>query len=134
MAKVTVIDIDLGFNINDIITENAEALTSEAKAELDRVITVAKLVQQKKEEKSQEKSQAIDAITQSIAAAYEKLASAGEDGILCSDIMDIVKDHIPNTSAFALRMKKYLRDEGNKYALTRKKHKGNQHYVFLPFN
>ena len=48
--------------------------------------------------------------------------------------MDIVGEHVPTTSAFTLRMKKILRDNGNLYSLERKKFKGNQHYVFSPFN
>jgi hypothetical protein len=48
--------------------------------------------------------------------------------------MDIVNEHVPNSSAFTLRMKKILRDQGNPYALERKKRKGNPHYIFSPFN
>ena len=42
MAKLSIIEIDLGININDIIQENVEAVTGDAKKQLDAAISVAK--------------------------------------------------------------------------------------------
>lgn len=133
-TKVSVIEIDLGVDVDSIISENLEALTGKAKQELDTAIELIKQRDELKNKKKNEKDKANDAITQSIEEAYNKLVGADSDGVLCSDIIDIVSNNIANASAFTLRMKKFLRDNGNQYTLQRKKIKGNQHYILLPFN
>jgi hypothetical protein len=134
MAKVSIIEIDLGADIDEIISENVEELTGQAKQELDEAIEAAKERDALREQKASDKKKADDAVTAVMEAAYQRLVDAGADGVLCSDIMDIVNEHVPNSSAFTLRMKKILRDQGNPYALERKKRKGNPHYIFSPFN
>lgn len=134
MAKVSIIEIDLGADIDEIISENVEELTGNAKRELDQAIELAKQRDEIREQKATEKKKADDAVTTVMDVAYQRLVDAGADGVLCSDIMEIVNEHVPNSSAFSLRMKKILRDQGNPYALSRKKRKGNPHYIFSPFN
>jgi hypothetical protein len=134
MTNVSIIEIDLGTNIDEIIEEDVETLTGAAKQELDTAIDLAKTRDSLREEKSSEKQKATNALTEVITESFDRLVAAGDDGILCSDIMDIVQKQIPNGSAFTIRMKKILRDKGNPYSLGRKKRKGNQHYVFTPFN
>lgn len=134
MAKVSIIEIDLGADIDEIISENVEELTGQAKQELDQAIELAKQRDALREQKANDKKKADDAVTTVMEMAYQRLIDAGADGVLCSDIMDVVNEHVPNSSAFSLRMKKILRDQGNLYALSRKKRKGNPHYIFSPFN
>jgi hypothetical protein len=134
MAKVSIIEINLGADINEIISENVEELTGQAKHELDQAIELAKQRDALREQKTNDKKEADNAVTAVMETAYQRLVDAGPEGIICSDIMDTVSEHVPNSSAFALRMKKILRDKGNPYSLTRKKHKGNPHYIFRIFN
>jgi len=134
MAKVSIIEIDLGADIDEIISENVTELTGKAKEELDQAIELAKQRDALREQKANDKKKADDAVTTVMEIAYQRLVDAGADGVLCSDIMDIVNEHVPNSSAFTLRMKKILRDQGNPYALARKKRKGNPHYIFSPYN
>ena len=52
MAKVVVIDVNLGINLDDLILESAKDLTTNAKEELDGVISAAKAVQSLKVKKT----------------------------------------------------------------------------------
>lgn len=133
-TKITVIPIDLGYDVQDLINEGVEELTGEAKQELETAIAVAKERDALREKQNTEKNKAQDAVTAIMEQVYEQIAGAGENGVLCSDIMNSVSDHIPNSSAFTLRMKKLLRDKGNPYTITRKKVQGNPHYVFIAYN
>lgn len=134
MTKVSIIEIDLGTDIDALIAENVKELTGAAKKELDNAIEIAQQRDALREKKATERQQATDAVTSVMLTARDELIKAGSEGILCDDVIAIVSDHVPNSSAFTLRMKKILREEGNTYALSRKKHKGKQRYVFTPFN
>lgn len=130
-TKVTIIPIDLGYNIQDLIAEGVEELTGQAKNELEAAITMAK---ERDTLRIKQNSQNTDRLTTVMEDAYNKIVQAGDQGIMCSEILSAVSDLIPNSSAFALRMKKLLRDKGNPFSLTRKKVLGNPHYVFIAFN
>ena len=134
VTKVIIIEVNLGTDIDEIISEGVEELTGAAKQELDQAIGLAKQRDQLRNKKESDKKKTDDAVTTAMESAYQRLSDAGTDGVLCSDIMDIINKHVPNSSAFALRMKKILRDQGNPYALERKKRKGNPHYIFRTFN
>jgi hypothetical protein len=134
MAKVSIIEVNLGADVDEIISENVTELTGQAQQELDQALDLAKQRDALREQKANDKKKAGDAVTTVMTTAYQRLVDAGEDGVLCSDIMDIVVEQVPNSSAFTLRMKKILRDQENPYALLRKKRKGNPHYIFQPFN
>ena len=134
MTNVTIIEVNLGADIDTIISEDVKELTGTAKKELDDAIDLAQQRDALRNKKSTEKKQTSDALTGVMITAFGRLVDAGTEGILCSDVMTIVSEHIPNSSAFALRMRKILKDQGSPYILERKKRKGNWHYIFSPFN
>jgi hypothetical protein len=134
MAKVVIIDVDLGLDLDAIITESAKQLTKDAKDELDQAIAVMDSAKKLKEEADRQKNEAITGIDNAMTAIYDKLVSAGSNGISVEDIMESVKAFIPNSSAFSLRMNNVLSKRGNPYRLIRAKVNGKPHYVFTPFN
>jgi len=133
-TKITIIPIDLGYNVQDLIAEGVEELTGQAKQELETAISVAKERDALRDKQTIAKNQATDHITSAMESAYDKIAQSGENGVLCSEILNLVCDKIPNSSAFTLRMKKLLREKGNPYSITRAKVQGNPHYIFIPYN
>lgn len=134
MTKLSIIEIDLGININDVIQENVEAVTGEAKKQLDAAISVAKQKDELIKKQKLEKQSSNDITEKVMSDAFDALVKAGDEGCLCSDILDIVQGHIPNASAFSLRMKKILRDKDNPYTLKRFKRQGNPRYKFESYN
>jgi len=134
MTKLSIIEIDLGININDVIQENVEAVTGEAKKQLDAAISVAKQKDELIKKQKLEKQSTNDITEKVMSDAFDALVKAGEEGCLCSDMLDIVQGHIPNASAFSLRMKKILRDKDNPYTLKRYKKQGNPRYKFESYN
>lgn len=134
MTKVTVIPIDLGFDIRELINEGVEELTGQAKQELDTAIAIAKDRDALRKKQDSEKNRVHDAISEVMRQAYDKISESGENGILCDQILEFVSSHIPNSSAFTLRMKKMLRDKGNPYSIVRKKMDGAHRYLFIEFN
>lgn len=134
MAKVVVIDVNLGINLDDLILESAKDLTTNAKEELDGVISAAKAVQSLKVKKTAEKEQNKNDTIIIIEEAFNMLELAGSKGIPVDTIITTVKPHIPNSSAFALRMKTLLSSKDNPYRLVRTSIDGIPHYLFTNFN
>lgn len=134
MAKVVVIDVDFGFDIDKIISESAQELTTNAKNELDGAISAAKSVQEIKNQKIAAKEQSVNNIQISMEKAYDALKSARGSGVAVQTIMDLVSPHIPNSSAFMLRMKKMLSAKDNPYRLVRATIEGVPHYIFTSYN
>ena len=94
-TKVSIIEIDLGTDIDDIISEGVEELTGAAKQELDQAIELTKQRDELRNKKETDKKKIGDAVTTILDSAYQRLVDAGTDGVLCSDIMDIVNEHVP---------------------------------------
>ncbi len=134
MAKVVVIDVDLGINLDEIIEESAKELTNNARRELDGALAIAESVKRIKEEKMQQKTNQTTGITTAMEEAFKKLEAAGTNGVIVDEILEIVKQFVPNSSAFALRMNNILSTKGNPYRLIRSKINKIPHYIFTPFN
>lgn len=133
-TKVTIIAVDLGASVDDIIAESVAELTGQAKVELDQAMGVARETQRVRIEREQAAQAATDKLTTAMNAAYDALINASSTGLPVSSVMAIVADAVPNSSAFTLRMKHILAEKGNPYILERKKIHGTPHYVFTPFN
>ena len=133
-TKVSIIEVDLGEDIDNMISEDVIELTQEAKQELDNTIAVAKNVQKLKEQKNLEKQESKDSLQKILGTTYNNLIEAGKEGILAESIVESVKPLIKTASAFSLRMKTYLRNKGNEYIMVRKKIDKKPHYVLEPYN
>lgn len=133
MTNVSIIEIDLG-QIHKIISEDVAELHGEAKQKLEQAIEQQKNIEQiriQREEQKQSKTNVVDNI---MTEAYNKLIKAGSNGVPANTIMELVNPTIANASAFTLRMKTKLREEGNPYIIIRKKINKEPHYIFELFN
>lgn len=133
-TKVSIIEVDLGEDIDSMISEDVIELTQEAKQELDNTIAVAKNVQKLKEQKDLSKQKSKDDLQKILDTTYNNLTEADNKGILAEDIVESVKPLIKTASAFSLRMKTYLRNKGNEYIMVRKKIDKKPYYVLEPYN
>jgi hypothetical protein len=128
--KVSIIDVDLGVSVADIIANEIRSLDDATRAKVDESIEMAKATERTKEARQK----ATDRATELMETAYDILEGAKEKGVAVTTILEFVKEAITTSSAFSLRMKKILSDKGNPYLLERKKVDGILSYVFAPFN
>ncbi len=132
-TKITVVDIDLGISVDDIISGHVTELTEQSRQELDKTIELAKIVQeQKKARETQAKTQQ-EQFETGFAAICDLLLKAA-DGLTFQEIIDKTGLKVATQSAFTLRFKRYLAINGNKYALIRNKVAGAVRYTLKPFN
>ncbi len=134
MAKVVVVNVDLGIDLAQLITESAKELTKDARKELDEAISVMESAKRIKEETDRQKQETVNNMDNALNKIYDMLVGAGGKGLPVEEIMNKVKSFIPNSSAFSLRMNNILSKKGNPYRLIRLKVNGIPHYVFTPFN
>jgi sugar-specific transcriptional regulator TrmB len=117
MAKIVVIDVDLGINVEELIANNAKELTDLAKQELDEAIAVAESAKKLQAEKTAKAKSTVDGIQRVLDESYEMLESAKEEGVAVDKIILHVKEFIPNSSAFTIRMNNILSARDNPYRL-----------------
>jgi hypothetical protein len=129
-TKVSIVEVDLGVSVADIIANEIRSLSDATKAKVDEAIELSKAAERTKEARQK----ATDRATQLMETAYDTLEGAGEKGVPAATILEFVREAITTPSAFSLRMKKILSDKGNPYLLERKKLDGVMSYIFVPFN
>jgi len=134
MTKVSIIEVDLGFNVNELINRDILELSADTKQKLDTAIAEKKQILETKQKLDAKKLQQENEISKIMAEAYNKLESAGDNGVPVDDILAATMPTIPNGSAFTLRMKTILRENGNKWAMIRKKVNRIPCYCFILFN
>lgn len=134
MTKVSIIDVDLGITIDDLIQKNVAALSQTAQNELEAAVAAAKKVKELKEKKDLEASEAQDKIDSVMNNIYQKLVDSNTEGVSLETITQLTEGTISSMSAFTLRMKKILRDKGNPFAMNKRKKNGVQYYFFDPYN
>ena len=134
MTKVSIIAVDLGFDVDELINRDISELSADAKLMLDVAIADKKKILETKQRLDAKKNQQEAEINRVMTDAYTKLENAGSNGVPVDDLLVDVIGTIPNSSAFTLRMKTMLRDNGNKWAIIRKKINKVACYCFIPFN
>jgi len=129
--KISIFDVDLGLNINEVITGAIQELTSEAQSQLDQTIELAKITQKLRIENEQNKKQAATKLEDDMNAAYAKLAETVNVGIPTTELLNMVSGSCSTHSTFSLRMNKMLYNKGNEYILKNKVVKGVKMTMFV---
>jgi len=134
MVKVSIIDVDLGCSVDQIINDAVMELSTETKKTIEEAVEQANAVQRLKDEKQQEKARADSQADQAIEAALKLLRDAGDNGVLITDLMAAVYPGITTPSALTMRLKARLRQAGNDYILDRTGRLDKARYSLKPFN
>jgi hypothetical protein len=126
MQKFTIIDVDLGYNVDQIINEDIVEITSKMKEDIDSAITVSKATQQVRDSKKIKEDKA-DHILNTL---YEQLIDPQniDHKLQLDHITKEIDGAIANVGAFVTRMKTLLRNKGGIYMILKKKINGEQCY------
>ena len=141
MVKMTIVEVDLGQDIDDIINEDVEEMTEQTRQVVDEAIAQKKTVETGRMVQAQQKIQKEQQTKNALERVYEALlgttlGAAEQDSCLSlEDMAELAKPTIINTSALILQMKSFIRkDKGNAYVLKRRTRNKKPVYVLLPFN
>jgi hypothetical protein len=125
-SKITIIDVDLGVSVQDLIDKEVEVFTGETKKLVDKMVEAQKQVQATKQKIEEEKQIAVQTLEQ----VYNDLDAAGDTGLPVKETWERVKDVVSTPSAFTLKMKNLMTEKGCKKLMIRAKINKVEHYIF----
>lgn len=124
--KVEILDVDLGCDVKQIITDDLVKMTAEQIAEISTIVDAEKTTQDYVARKKNEKDSAKKAIDGKMEAAYQAMLLGP---VLVKETVAAMAPEVANGSAFVLRMKTYLRAKGGEHYIERVHDK----YVLKPY-
>lgn len=137
MAKMTIVDVDLGQDIADIISDDVEEMTGQLQQVIDEAIEEKRTVETERIKKAAAKTEKSKQILEALDAVYTALleASGRDEMVGLTSMMSLVHPVITNSSALILQLKSYIRKhKGNEYVLTRRTRDKKPVYLLVPFN
>jgi hypothetical protein len=129
-TRFIVIPVNLGINIDDIISTDLTDLTTESRSELDKALNIAKAVQSVKIEKTKQKEEKTTKLQQNIIALYEAIKNANTTGVSSKDIKTILNDESANLSTLTPKLRTYLKEQDPEYELEKITRAGTIYYRF----
>jgi len=129
-TRFIVIPVNLGINIDDIISTDLTDLTTESRSELDKALNIAKAVQSVKIEKTKQKEEKTTKLQQNIIALYEAIKNANITGVSSKDIKTILNDESANLSTLTPKLRTYLKEQDPEYELEKVTRAGTVYYRF----
>lgn len=137
MAKMTVVEVDLGQDIDDIINEDVEEMTEQTRQAVDEAIAQKKTVETARTVQTQQKLRKEQDTRLALEGVYRALLESLKLDTCLSleEMAEIAKPAITSTSALILQVKSFIRKEkGNAYVLKRQTKNKKPVYILLPFN
>jgi len=129
-TRFIVIPVNLGINIDDIISTDLTDLTTESRSELDKALNIAKAVQSVKIEKTKQKKEKTTKLQLNIIALYEAIKNANITGVSSKDIKTILNDESANLSTLTPKLRTYLKEQDPEYELEKVTRAGTVYYRF----
>jgi len=129
-TRFIVIPVNLGINIDDIISTDLTDLTTESRSELDKALNIAKAVQSVKIEKTKQKEEKTTKLQKNIIALYEAIKNANTTGVSSKDIKTILNDESANLSTLTPKLRTYLKEQDPEYELEKVTRAGTVYYRF----
>ena len=129
-TRFIVIPVNLGINIDDIISTDLTDLTTESRSELDKALNIAKAVQSVKIEKTKQKEEKTTKLQQNIIALYEAIKNANTTGVSSKDVKTILHDESANLSTLTPKLRTYLKEQDPEFELEKVTRAGTVYYRF----
>lgn len=133
-TQVFTIELDLGFDIEELINTEINKLSEESQKLLDDSIEKALQTQKIKYTKKESKAKQDAQLTEVLTNSYNKLLDKISNGVPVTDILEMCKPHIESMASFQSKFKAFMRTKGNPYYLAKVKRSKVQYYYLLPFN
>lgn len=116
---VTIVPVDLGEDVSDIISREVFEITELNRDKLDVIRQTAALTVATRDRKVAQRQQSDDTIRACLDAVLEALLNAGPRGVPAADVMSLVSPHISTLPAFTLRMKSHLKRSASQHTIAR---------------
>lgn len=125
-TKITIINVDLGVTVQDLIDKEVEIFTGETKKLVDKMVEQQKHVAATKRQIEDDKRKLVY-ILESI---YEDLDKAEDEGLPVQEVWERAKEAVKTPSAFTLKMKSMMAEKSSKKLFVRAKINKIERYLF----
>ena len=132
-TKFLVIPVNLGFDVDDIITTDLTELTSESRSELNKAINIAKAAQNILTEKTKAKEEKTSKLQQDIAKIYDSIISKGNTGTTSKEIRDLIGPEV-NMSTLTAKLKLHIKGQNENLELEKVTRAGIVYYRITEVN
>lgn len=132
-TKITIIDINLGQEIDQLIADDVSQLTSKNMADINKAIEEKQLEMQAKTEKTTKMNTADKVRKDVLEKIYAELL--GRENMTIKEMLELASPLTSNTSALVTMLKTFIRKERhNEYVLQKKTLNREIIYFLMPFN
>ncbi len=125
-TKITIINVDLGVAVQDLIDKEVEVFTGETKKLVDKMLEQQRHVAATKRQIEDDKKKLVDILD----TIYEDLDKAGDEGLPVQEVWERAKEAVKTPSAFTLKMKNMMTERGSKKLFVRTKVNKVERYIF----
>jgi hypothetical protein len=125
-TKITIINVDLGVAVQDLIDKEVEVFTGETKKLVDKMLEQQRHVATTKRQIEDDKRKLVDILE----TIYEDLDKAGDEGLPVQEVWERAKEAVKTPSAFTLKMKNMMVERQSKKLFVRTKINKIERYVF----
>jgi hypothetical protein len=132
-TKFLVIPVNLGFDVDDIITTDLTELTSESRSELNKAINIAKAAQNLLTEKTKAKEEKTSRLQQDIVKIYDSIISNGNTGTTSKEIRNLIGQEV-NMSTLTAKLKLHIKGQNEKLELEKVTRAGVVYYRITEVN
>jgi hypothetical protein len=132
-TKFLVIPVNLGFDVDDIITTDLTELTSESRSELNKAINIAKAAQNIVTEKTKAKEEKTSRLQQDVVKIYDSMTSKGNTGTTSKEIRDLIGPEV-NMSTLTAKLKLHIKTQNEKLELEKVTRAGVVYYRITEVN
>jgi hypothetical protein len=138
MSKVTIIPIDLGEDIDSIISDDVAELTAKNREDVNLAIKEKKALQNAKTQKVEKIDQVAKAKVAALITVYQALLKVHQDNdgtISLDEMVKLSSPAIDNSSSLIIQLKAFIRKEyDNAYVLKKQKRNKKPIYGLIKFN
>lgn len=137
MQKITVIDVDLGASIDDIINDDVKELTEQNEQAIAEALVEAKEIEEKKAAKHNQSNLKQERITAIMSKVYETMVTNHKAGLSTplDKLLEITDPTITKAGSLIPRLKTFIKDYHDRsYSLKRCQKNSETHYKLIEFN
>lgn len=137
MAKLTIIDVDLGQDVESIIADDVKSLTAKNQSDIDKALEQKQSVLKERNEKLIKTTNAERQSQEALEKVYNALLVAKQADMHLSleKMVEISSPVITSSSALVMRLQTYIKKfHGNKYVLNRITRDKKPAYQLINYN
>lgn len=137
MTKVTIIEVDLGETIENIISDDVKIITEKNQRNIDKALEASKQAQEASQKKSNTRKLQSQKYNMVLAKIYDVMTDRHSRGDFTSitEMLKLANPVITSPTSLLMRLKSYIsKHHDSEYVLKKCKRNNVTHYQLIEYN